>query len=45
MNRTGRKLTSQIKEGHGREEGDKVVDGEGVVRESDTLWVEGILRS
>ena len=44
MDRTGRKLTSQIKEGHGRKEGDEVVDGEGVVRESDSLWVEGILR-
>ena len=43
MNGTSRKLTPQIKEGHSREEGDEVVDGEGVVRESDTLWVERIL--
>ena len=45
MDGTSRKLSSQIKEGHGREEGDEVVDGERVVRESDSLWVEGILRT
>jgi len=45
VDRPSRKLTPQIKEGHGREEGDEVVNGEGVVRESDTLWVEGILRA
>ena len=43
MDCTGRKLTPQIKEGHRRKEGDEVVDGEGVVRESDSLRVEGIL--
>ena len=45
MDRPSRKLTSQIKEGHGRKEGDEVVDGKRVVRESDSLWVEGILRA
>ena len=45
MDRAGRKLASQIKEGHGREEGDEVVNSEGVVRESDSLWVERILRA
>jgi hypothetical protein len=45
VDRPSRKLTPQIKEGHGREEGDEVVDGKGVVRESDSLWVEGILRA
>ena len=45
MDGTGRKLTSQIKKGHGGEECDEVVDGEGVVREGHSLWVEGILRS
>ena len=43
MDCTSRKLTSQIKEGHGREECDEVVDGKGVVRKGYTLWVEGIL--
>ena len=43
MDGTGRKLTPQIKEGHGGEEGDEVVDGKGVVRHGDALRIKRIL--
>ena len=45
MDGARRKLAPQIKEGHGRKECDEVVDGEGVVREGHSLWVERILRA
>ena len=38
-----RKLAPQIKEGHGGEEGDEVVDGKGVVRHGDALRIKRIL--
>ena len=43
MNRAGRKLTPQIKKDHGREKGDEVVDGKGVVRHGDALRIKRIL--
>lgn len=43
MDGAGRKLTPQIKEGHGGEEGDEVVDGKGVVRHGDALRIKRIL--
>ena len=45
MDGAGRKLTPQIKKGHGREEGDEVVDGKGVVRHGDALGIKRILRA
>ena len=43
MDGARRKLTPQIKEGHGGEEGDEVVDGKGVVRHGDALRIKRIL--
>ena len=45
MDGAGRKLTPQIKKGHGREKGDEVVDGKGVVRHGDALRIKRILRA